>query len=107
MTNMDGQASYWTKRIYNTIFFGSGVPYAFAHEQQLRGILPINFENVSGGLDEVWRQSEIQQQQDAAEQDVQGAQHFAQDDQQQVQPEAANVLQQNFGENWALIQQQN
>jgi hypothetical protein len=55
--------------------------------------LPINFENVSGGLDEVWRQSEIQQQQDAAEQDVQGAQHFAQDDQQQVQPEAANVLQ--------------
>jgi hypothetical protein len=56
-TALDHQLSYWTKRVYNTLFFGSQVPAALEFEQMSRQIqraYPLQ-------LDQDWHDSEIHQ----------------------------------------------
>ena len=50
---LDSQVSYWAKRIYNTIFFGSNVPLTLQFEQQQLNIIPATYE-----LEENWSKSE-------------------------------------------------
>ena len=56
MTCLDRQCSHWTKRIYNTVFFGSRLPIPLIKEARDCGIQP-PFDQLC--LDELWRKSEM------------------------------------------------
>ena len=66
LTVLDRQLSYWAKRVYNSVFFGSHVPVTLEFEQLQRQIhSPFTVE-----LDQDWHDSEIQQQIASDQQEV-------------------------------------
>lgn len=55
---LDRKISYWTKRIYNTLFMGSQVPLPLNLDQNERGVLP----PYQVELDQAWYKFESEQQ---------------------------------------------